>query len=141
MTPVSITKKNVITEKLALKEKEKVLAEKKTNNLIENNMPAVNGEVKEKTVKKSDSTESERSTKLKKLDDSKIAIENEDKQKPKLKPSKPRSNSQQRKNLCNKKLPLQRPRRLRKMRTLRNLLSLLLSAHQLKVLRMLITEK
>lgn len=112
LTPVSITKKNVITEKLALKEKEKVLAEKKTNNLIENNMPAVNGEVKEKTVKKSDSTESERSTKLKKLDDSKIAIENEDKQKPKLKPSKPRSNSQQRKKPLQQKASPTTPKKI-----------------------------
>ncbi|CAH1154806.1 unnamed protein product, partial [Phaedon cochleariae] len=100
LQPVSLHKKNakdVIIEKVAPKEKMQV-KEIKTieNNIINGN----HGEVKNKTVKKSDSTESDRSIKAKK-EENKI-IENGDKLKPKIKP-KVRGESQQRKKPPEKK--------------------------------------
>ncbi|CAH1154805.1 unnamed protein product, partial [Phaedon cochleariae] len=100
LQPVSLHKKNakdVIIEKVAPKEKMQV-KEIKTieNNIINGN----HGDVKNKAVKKSDSTESDRSIKAKK-EENKI-IENGDKLKPKIKP-KVRGESQQRKKPPEKK--------------------------------------
>ncbi|CAH1992704.1 unnamed protein product [Acanthoscelides obtectus] len=95
------TKKAALIERIATKDKDKIIADKKENKMIENNITEVNIEVKEKTVKKSDSTESDKSIKQKKIDDHKI--ENGDKAKPKPRPMKPRSDSQQRRKPIDKK--------------------------------------
>ncbi|KAG5886441.1 hypothetical protein JTB14_024655 [Gonioctena quinquepunctata] len=106
LIPISHTKKtakDAILEKVV--PKEKISVDKRDNKIIENNLIAsVNGESKEreKTVKKSDSTESDRSTKTKKAEEPKI-IENGDKPKPKPKTIKARSESQQRKKVIEKK--------------------------------------
>nr|XP_023013573.1 microtubule-associated protein futsch [Leptinotarsa decemlineata] len=107
LVPISITKKTAketIIEKVTSKERTPV--DKKENKIIENNLiTAVNGDIKEKEkiVKKSDSTESDRSIKTKKIEDHKL-IENGDKSfKPKTRTAKSRSDSQQRKKTVEKK--------------------------------------
>ncbi|KAJ8965873.1 hypothetical protein NQ314_003853 [Rhamnusium bicolor] len=91
------TKDSIIEKVIS---KEKVSIEKKENKIIENNL-SVNGEIKEKTVKKSDSTESERSTRTKKIEDK--IIENGEKPKAKPKPSKIRGEPQQKRKTIEKK--------------------------------------
>ncbi|XP_056642024.1 microtubule-associated protein futsch [Diorhabda sublineata] len=105
LAPISTSKKTAkeaMFDKIIPKEKPAI--EKKENKFIENDAPAVNGDTKDKTVKKSDSTESDKSIRAKKLEEQKI-IENGEKPKPKPKTQKSRSDSQQRKKPSDKKSP------------------------------------
>ncbi|XP_018566984.1 microtubule-associated protein futsch [Anoplophora glabripennis] len=90
--------KHDTTEKVILKDKP---AERKEKLVVDNNINAFGGEIKERNVKKSDSLESERA-RNKKIEENKIITENNEKLKMKTKKFKIKNDLQQRKKSVEK---------------------------------------